>query len=74
LQLAVLEDVDDYGLERLLGERLFEVGFGRDLAFGDVEEDVFDLQDVGEVGFDAVAVLEDFVLVAGDFEALLACR
>jgi hypothetical protein len=37
-------------------------------------EGLFDLQDVGEIGFNAVAVFEDFVLVAGYFEALLACR
>jgi hypothetical protein len=43
------------------------------LPFGDVEEDVFDLEDVGEVFFDLVAPFEDFVLVAGYLEALLAC-
>jgi hypothetical protein len=44
------------------------------LALGDVEEDIFDLQDVREIGLDAVTVFEDFVLVAGYFEALLACK
>jgi hypothetical protein len=42
------------------------------LALGDVEEDVLNLQNVGEVFFDLVAPLEDFVLVAGYLEALLA--
>jgi hypothetical protein len=74
LQFAVLKDVYYYGFERLLGEGLFQIGFGCDLALGDVEENIFDLQDVGEIGFNAVAVFEDFVLVAGYFEALLACR
>jgi len=32
-----------------------------------------DLEDIVEVGFDAGAVFQDFVLVAGDFEALLTC-
>jgi hypothetical protein len=72
LQFAVLEDVYYYGFERLLGEGFFEIGFRCDLAFGDVEEDIFDLEDVRQVGFDAVAVFEDFVLVARDLEALLA--
>lgn len=31
------------------------------------------MKDVGEVELDAVAVFEDFVLVAGYFEALFAC-
>jgi len=42
------------------------------LAFTDREEDVGDLEDIVEVGFDAGAVLKDFVFVAGDFETLLA--
>jgi hypothetical protein len=44
------------------------------LAFGDIDEDgVGDLQDVGYVFFDLVAPFEDFVFVAGDFEAFLVC-
>lgn len=43
------------------------------MAFGYVEEDVLDLQDVGDVLLDLVAPFEDLVLVACDFEALLAC-
>lgn len=43
------------------------------MAFGYVEEDVLDLQDVGDVLLDLVAPFEDLVLVARDFEALLAC-
>jgi hypothetical protein len=42
------------------------------LALGYVEEDVFNLQDVGQILLDLVAPFEDFVLVACDFEALLA--
>lgn len=44
------------------------------MAFGYVEEDILDLQDVGDVLFDLVAPFEDFVLVACNFEALLACE
>jgi hypothetical protein len=72
LQFAVLENVYYYGFDGLLGECFFEIGFRCGLAFGDVEEDIFDLQDVREICLDAVAVLEDFVLVAGYLEALLA--
>ena len=43
------------------------------MAFGYVEEDVLNLQDVGDVLLDLVAPFEDFVLVACDFEPLLAC-
>jgi hypothetical protein len=42
------------------------------LALGYVEEDVFNLQDIGQILLDLVAPFEDFVLVACDFEALLA--
>jgi hypothetical protein len=40
------------------------------LAFGDIEEDVGDLEHIVEVFFLAVAPFEDFVFVAGYFEAL----
>jgi len=43
------------------------------LAFADGEEDGGDLEDIVEVCFDARAVFEDFVFVAGDFEPLFAC-
>lgn len=72
MQLAMVEYIYDDFLERLVGKGFFEIGLGGDLALGDVEEDVFDLQDVGKILFDLVAPLEDFVLVACDFEALLA--
>jgi hypothetical protein len=42
------------------------------LPFGDVEEDVRDLEDIIEVFFYAVAPFEDFVFVAGYFETLFA--
>jgi hypothetical protein len=42
------------------------------LPFGDVQEDVGDLEDIIEVFLYAVAPFEDFVLVAGYFEALFA--
>ena len=42
------------------------------MAFGDVDEDGGDLEDFVEVGFETGAVLEDFVFVAGEFEALFA--
>lgn len=42
------------------------------MAFADVEKDIFYLKDVGEVFLYAVAVFEDFVLVARYLEALLA--
>lgn len=56
----------------LVTERLYEIGFGCNLAFADVEEDVWDLENIVLVGFDFVSPFEDFVLVAGDFKALLA--
>lgn len=40
------------------------------MALGNVEKDIWNLQDVVEVGFDAGAVFEDFVFVARDFESL----
>lgn len=42
------------------------------LTFADGEKYVGDLEDVIEVCFDAGAVFEDFVFVAGYFEALFA--
>ncbi len=56
----------------MFAEGFGQVGLGRNLALGDIEEDIFDLEDVGEVFFDLVAPLEDFVLVAGYLEALFA--
>lgn len=38
------------------------------MVFGDVEEDVWDLEDVVEVCFDVGVLFEDFVFVVGDFE------
>lgn len=46
-----------------------EVGGGCKEAFGDVGEDAVGLEDFGEVCFDSLPVVEDFVAVAGDFEA-----
>lgn len=42
------------------------------LTFGDVEEDVGNLQDVVEVFFYTRPPFENLVFVASDFEALLA--
>jgi hypothetical protein len=42
------------------------------LPFGDVEEDVGDLEDIVEVFLYAITPFEDFVFVAGYFEALFA--
>jgi len=49
----------------------FEEGFGiGELSFGDVCEDAFRLEDFGKVGFSSLAVVDDFVAVACDFEAM----
>lgn len=63
---------DDLISADAFAEGLNEVVVGRDLAFGDVEEDVWDLQDVVEVCLVAGAVGLDGVFVAGDFEAFFA--
>jgi hypothetical protein len=73
LQLPFHQDLhDDLVSADAFAESLDEVVVGRDLAFGDVEEDVWDLQDVVEVCFVAGAVGLDGVFVAGDFEAFFA--
>lgn len=42
------------------------------MSFGDREEDGRDLEDIVEVCLGARTVLEEFVLVAGEFETFLA--
>lgn len=72
LQIALVQDFQNNVIDgSVFAESLCEVGGGRGLAFGDVEEDGGDLEDIVEVGLDAGAVFEDFVLVTGDFETLL---
>ena len=57
LELAALEDLeDDVGEFGVFAEGVGQVGGWGGLALGDVEEDVGDLEDVVEVGFDAGAV------------------
>ena len=68
----MVQDFKDDLLHGLFAESLVEVGLRCRLAFADVEENIFNLEDVGEILLDFVAPLEDFVLVACDFEALLA--
>lgn len=41
------------------------------MSFADGEEDIGDLENVIEVFFDSGPVFEDFVFVAGNFEAFL---
>lgn len=73
LHLALFEDLEDDVIDRgILAEGLLEVGRRRRLALGHVQKDVGDLQDVVEIGLDAGAPFEHFVLVAGDLEPLLA--
>ena len=43
-----------------------------DGSFGDIGKDLVDLEDFVKVGLNAVAVFEDFVLVASYFEAFFA--
>lgn len=38
------------------------------LVFWDIEEDVWDLEDIIEVGFDVGVLFKDFVFVICDFE------
>lgn len=52
LELALLQDLEDYSVLGGGGaEGLLEVGVGRNGAFGDVGEDLVDLEDFVEVGF-----------------------
>lgn len=52
LELALLQDLEDYGVLGGGGaEGLLEVSVGRNGAFGDVGEDLVDLEDFVEVGF-----------------------
>ena len=62
----------DLGYDGVLvccAERLLEVLVPRELALGDVDEDVGDLEDVIEVRLYACAELLDLVLVACDLWA-----
>lgn len=45
-----------------------QVGSGRNSALGHVEEDLWDLENFVKVLLGAVAVFENFVLVAGELE------
>jgi hypothetical protein len=72
LQLALVQNLQDNVVQGHLSKGLLQVSRGGSLTFGDVKKDVWDLEDIVKVGFDTRTPFEDFVLVACDFEALLA--
>ncbi len=73
LHLPFLQDLLYYIIDAGFGPEGFcEILGWRCLAFADGEEDVGNLEDIIEVCFYAGAVFENFVFVAGDFEAFLS--
>jgi hypothetical protein len=72
LNFTLLQDFQDDLITGETRKGLFEVVIGSDFAFGDIEEDILDLEDVVEVGFVAGAERCDGVLVTCDLESLLA--
>lgn len=64
LYVPLIQDLEDDVIPlRLLAKGLVQVFCRRGLSLGDVQEDIWDLEDVVYVGLYALAPLEDFVLV-----------
>lgn len=68
LELAFAQDGQDDLVDVGRAKSFLELRSGRGRTFGDVGKDLGDLQDLGQVGLVPLAVLFDFVLVAGDLE------
>jgi hypothetical protein len=69
-----LENLQDDLVASETGKCLFQVIVGRDLSFGDVEENILNLKNVIKVGLVAGAKGRNGVFVACDFESFLACN
>jgi hypothetical protein len=73
LQFALLQDFEDYVILLHVFAKCFgEIVRRGNLAFGYIQEDVRDLQDIVKIFLSAIAVFKDFVLVARYFESLLS--
>jgi hypothetical protein len=59
-------------IARETGKGLFQVVIGSDLSFGDVDEDILNLEDIIEIGLVAGTKGCDGVFVTCDFEPFLA--
>jgi hypothetical protein len=72
LQLPLVQYFQNNIINRCFWESLGQVCGRSGLPLRDIQEDIWYLKDIVKVFFYAVAPLEDFVLVAGDLEALFA--